>query len=123
MTSRVREDREVKDIDSLLDQVEDTFLANQGKYDPKRLVRVSLEEARKCPCTTKTETNWAEVDELLKDFQLEDQNPFGLSRNKPWYRQEVPPKDKDNTREVKCIPPYLAGSYEPMGYSAPGFEK
>ena len=113
------------EIEKLLDEVETSFLTNFKPYDPKKIV-VSSEEAKKCPCTKKTDTNWDEVEELLRDFKFEDTNPYSKSKNKSWVRAEVPVSEKDdgkNTKEEKCYRIYLAGSYEVMGYSRPGFEK
>lgn len=109
------------EIDTLLDQLEVKFLTNRIRYDPNRIV-VSTEETRKCPCTSKTETDWEEVDKLLEDFELEASENTPATRN-PWLRDGVSRNKVKEAQEVRCIPPYLAGSYEPMGHSTPGFEK
>ncbi len=123
-------DFEVEEVEKLLDEVESSFLTGFKPYNPKKIL-VSSEEARSCPCSKKTDTNWEEVEELLREFRFEDTNPFSKSKNKSWARPDVTrtraesKEDKycGKKTDEKCYRVYLAGSYEVMGCSIPGSEK
>ncbi|CAG7785073.1 unnamed protein product [Allacma fusca] len=109
----------VDDIETLLDQVEKKYISSASHSAPKPPVK-------DCPCNEKTETNWDEVEELLRDFRFEDTNPFGKQNNNSWARpqlKEENPEKREVSRELKCFPVYLSGSYEVMGHSEVGFER
>jgi hypothetical protein len=115
-----------EEVDELLDQIENKYLKGTevtklSQIEPK---------PKDCPCTKKEPTNWDEVDEMLKDFKFEDNNPFGKSQNKSWTRQEIDRPNKESDKNVgsgeaskKCYSAYLSGSFENMGYCSLGSEK
>lgn len=114
------------DIDDLLDNVE-------RKYFSPEAQKLSQIAPKDCECTKKQETNWTEVDEILKDFVFEDTNPFGKHKNNSWIRSDIqaPPsavsssKGKKGPEEIylKCFRILLAGSYEQMGHCEIGRER
>ncbi|CAL8070305.1 unnamed protein product [Orchesella dallaii] len=119
------------DIDSLLDQVEQKYFKSP---EAKRLSELAPKD---CECTKKQETNWEEVEEILKDFKFEDTNPFGKSKNNSWVRKDVetaPHKitsskgESSQEKKVedsfrKCFSLLLGGSYEDLGLSEIGRER
>ena len=114
-------------------------LTGYAGYDPNKIVG-SYREAKECPCTIKTPTNWDEVEKIVRRFKIVDTNPFGRSQNKSWaveppdksviVRQCEPTISKDEIDEDEhlqfkpCMPTvYVAGSYEELGFSQAGSEK
>ena len=109
------------DIDSLLDQVENKYIKKEQQGGKRAIIKAA--PPKDCACNKKGETDWDEVDELLRDFTFEDTNPFGKQNNNSWTRTEVKTSSDTEKREVKCFPVYLAGSYDVMGHSETGFER
>lgn len=114
------------DIDVLLDQVEKKYFKSP---EAKRLSELAPQD---CECTKKQETNWEEVDEILKDFVFEDTNTFGKPKNNSWVTtsngglstgESSQKKGFSGESNQKCFRPLLAGSYEKMGYSEIGRER
>lgn len=118
---------ESEDIDNILDQVEKKYFSAEAK-------KLSEIAPKDCECTKKQETNWEEVDAILKDFVFEDTNPFGKHKNNSWIRKDIsqnpagaPNKSSQGKKSgeacLKCLKVLLAGSYEQMGHSEIGRER
>ena len=123
------EDPKPEEIEALIDQVEKKFF---NSPEAKKLSEMTPKD---CPCSIPHPTDWKEVDEMLKDFQLEDAKEHTRQKSKTnslWTTTHHPTTskvtrtrmttDQDNSLK-KCFTVYLSGSYEVMGYSSPGAEK